>query len=47
MLEERGVEIVPCGTCLAHYGIEPAVGAVADMDTTMGDLERATKVISP
>lgn len=45
-LEERGVEIVPCGTCLAHFGITPAVGKVSDMDTIVRELGRAAKVIT-
>jgi len=47
LLEERGVELVPCGTCLAHYGITPEVGEIADMDTVVRELSRAEKVISP
>ena len=45
-LEDRGVEIVPCGTCLAHYEITPAVGKVSDMDTILAELGRAAKVIT-
>jgi hypothetical protein len=45
-LEARGVDILPCGTCLSHYGIEPAVGAVSDMDTILQELGRAAKVIT-
>ena len=33
MLEERGVDVIPCRTCLAHYEVEPQVGEVSDMDT--------------
>ena len=46
MLEERGVDIVPCGTCLTHYDIAPAVGEVSDMDTIVQELGRAAKVIT-
>ncbi|MBK7644743.1 MAG: DsrE family protein [Planctomycetes bacterium] len=46
-LEERGVEIVPCGTCLGHYGITPAVGKVSDMDTIIAEMSKAEKVITP
>ncbi|MGC6488566.1 MAG: DsrE family protein [Planctomycetota bacterium] len=46
MLEERGVDIVPCGTCLAHYDVTPQVGAVSDMDTILRELDRAAKVIT-
>lgn len=46
-LEERGVDIVPCGTCLAHYAITPAVGRVSDMDSIVAELSKAEKVITP
>ncbi|MFK7740035.1 MAG: DsrE family protein [Planctomycetota bacterium] len=46
LLEERGVDLVPCGTCLNHYGIEPAVGEVGDMDTIVQEMGRAGKVIT-
>lgn len=45
LLEERGIDLVPCGTCLDHYGIDPAVGRVADMDTIVREMGRAAKVI--
>jgi hypothetical protein len=45
-LEERGVDMVPCGTCLQHYGITPAVGKVSDMDTILREMARAEKVIT-
>lgn len=35
----------PCGTCLEHYDITPAVGEVSDMDTILLELDKATKVI--
>lgn len=46
LLEERGVDLVPCGTCLAHLGITPAVGKVSDMDTIVAEIGRATKVVT-
>jgi len=46
-LEERGIDIVPCGTCLAHYKVTPAVGKVSDMDTIVAELSKAEKVITP
>ncbi len=45
-LEERGVDLVPCGTCLAHHGIEPKVGKTADMDTIVEEMARAAKVLT-
>lgn len=45
-LEERGVDLVPCGTCLQHFGVTPAVGKVSDMDTILTELDRAEKVVT-
>jgi hypothetical protein len=45
-LEERGVDLVPCGTCLTHFGITPAVGKVADMDAIVQEIGRAAKVVT-
>ena len=46
LLEENGVDVVPCGTCLAHYGVEPAVGEVGSMDAVIAAMDRAAKVIT-
>lgn len=46
LLEERGVDLLPCGTCVAHFGITPAVGKVSDMDTILAELGKAAKVLS-
>ena len=46
LLEERGVDLVHCGTCLQHFGITPVVGKVSDMDTILRELGRAAKVIT-
>ncbi len=46
MLEERGVELVPCGTCLEFHGIQPQVGKVGTMDQIVREMDRAEKVIS-
>lgn len=45
-LEERGVDLVPCGTCLQHFGVAPAVGKTSDMDTILAELDRAAKVVT-
>lgn len=45
-LEERGIDLVPCGTCLTHFGLSPLVGKVSDMDTIVAELGRAAKVIT-
>ena len=46
MLEERGVDLVPCGTCLEYYDIEPAVGSVGSMDEILQTLDRAEKIVA-
>lgn len=45
MLEEDGVDIVPCGTCLKALGVEPAVGRVGSMDGILQAMEDADKVL--
>jgi selenium metabolism protein YedF len=49
MLEEKGVEILSCGTCLQHFGIEDKlrVGKVTNMFEIIDSLNAAAKVISP
>lgn len=46
LLEERGVDLVPCGTCLQHFGVAPAVGNVADMDSILREIGGAAKVVT-
>lgn len=47
-LEESGVEIVACGTCLEKFGLldQVAVGGKTDMGTTVAALANSTKVLS-
>ena len=49
ILEEAGVEILTCGTCLNYYnlGDRLAVGEVTNMYTIMERLQDADKVIKP
>lgn len=49
MLEEKGVEILSCGTCLQHFGIEDKlrVGKVTNMFEIIESLNAAAKVVSP
>ena len=46
-LEELGVEILTCGTCLDYYGIKDklAVGTVSNMYTIVEKLNNADKII--
>jgi selenium metabolism protein YedF len=47
LLEEEGVEILSCGTCLEYYGLKAQlrVGQVTNMYDTVGSLVAAGKVI--
>ncbi len=49
MLEEKGVEVLSCGTCLQHFGLEDKlrVGKVTNMYEVIDSLNEAAKVISP
>lgn len=48
-LEERGVEILSCGTCLNFYGITEKlrVGSVTNMYTILERQMKATRMIKP
>jgi RNase P/RNase MRP subunit p30 len=46
LMEDNGVDIVPCGTCLSFYEVEPAVGEVGSMDEIVASLDKAGKVIT-
>jgi hypothetical protein len=44
-LHDAGVELLPCGTCLEHFGIAPAIGRIADMDSILREIAAADKVV--
>lgn len=48
-LEEQGVEIMTCGTCLDYYGIKDrlAIGGVTNMYSIAETLQNAMSVIRP
>lgn len=48
-LEEQGVEIMTCGTCLDYYGIKDklAIGSVTNMYSIVETLQSAVSVIRP
>ena len=48
-LEEQGVEIMTCGTCLDYYGLKEklAVGTVTNMYSIVEKLAGADKIIQP
>ena len=45
-LEHRGVDLVPCGTCVQAFGVDVQVGQVSDMDTIIREMSAAQKVIT-
>ena len=48
-LEEQGVEILTCGTCLNYYGLSDKlqVGSVTNMYTIVGKMAGADNIIKP
>ena len=48
-LEEAGVTIMTCGTCLQHYGLSEKlkVGTVTNMYTITETMTKASKIIKP
>ena len=46
LLAERGVDLLPCGTCVEHFGLQLAIGRPSDMDAILRELARAEKVIT-
>jgi intracellular sulfur oxidation DsrE/DsrF family protein len=48
LLEERGVDVLPCGTCVDHYGVQDqlALDHVSNMDEILATLNAADKVIT-
>jgi len=49
ILQERGVEVLSCGTCLQYFSLEDKlrVGKVTNMYEVIESMNSATKVISP
>ena len=47
-LHERGVEILPCGTCLDTFGLKDqvAISKASNMDEIVAELSKAEKVIT-
>jgi len=48
-LEQMGVQVLVCGTCLNHFGIKDklAVGSVSNMYAIIETLSKAGKIIRP
>lgn len=49
LLEEQGVEILTCGTCLDYYGLKEKlqVGSVTNMYTIVETMKGADKILRP
>lgn len=45
-LEEHGVDLMPCGTCVEAFGVEVSAGKISNMDDIVLELARADKVIT-
>ena len=47
-LDENGVELFVCGTCVNHYGLQDQmiVSRVSNMDEILATLEAAEKVVT-
>ena len=45
-LEENGVDVLACGTCLEHLGLEARTGTVSNMDEILREMAKADKVIT-
>ena len=48
LLHEKGVDILPCGTCVDHFGIRDRlmVDHISNMDEILSMLHAASKVIT-
>jgi selenium metabolism protein YedF len=48
-LEAQGVEILTCGTCLNHYGLQDklSVGSVTNMYTIVEKMTQAGRIVKP
>jgi selenium metabolism protein YedF len=49
MLEQKGVHVLSCGTCLQHFGLEQELraGKSTNMYEVIESLNQASKVVSP
>ncbi|MCH2100931.1 MAG: DsrE family protein [Planctomycetes bacterium] len=45
-LENRGVDLTPCGTCVQAYEVEVQVGQISDMETIVREIGAAQKVVT-
>ena len=45
-IRENGVDLLPCITCIEHFGIELAFGKPSNMEEIVLELSKAEKVIT-
>jgi len=45
-LDEHGIDLMPCGTCVEHFGITVAAGHVSNMDAIVSEIAQADKVVT-
>ena len=47
-LHDNGVDILPCGTCVDHFGLRDkiAVGRISSMDELVAEMNQAGKTIT-
>ncbi|MDP6838992.1 MAG: DsrE family protein [Planctomycetota bacterium] len=46
LIQENGVDLLPCGTCLKHYGLTPPGVDPSTMDTILAEVDGAAKVVT-
>lgn len=46
LLQEHGVDVIACGTCVEHFGIDLAEGHAGSMDGIVAAMQAADKVIT-
>jgi hypothetical protein len=46
ILARNGVDLLPCSTCVEHFGMELALGEPSGMDSILREIDRAEKVVT-
>ncbi len=46
LLGDKRIDLMPCGTCVEHYGVDVQVGELSAMDAILRELDQAEKVIT-
>lgn len=45
-LEEQGITVLACGTCVSHFDLKLKAGEISSMDEILRELDAADKVIT-